>query len=204
MCGGIMGALTAGLNQEIQDNKQKLNVYVVAYNVGRVASYAISGYIAAVMGNRLVNILPNDQIDFQILLSNITLIIIGLHLTGYLRKLIMLEKIGRPLWSTIEPYARKLIPVKNLPQAVVFGMVWGWLPCSVVYALLIWAALSGDGPTGLLIMLLFGLGTMPIVLATGIVSHWMIRLRNSTITKVIAGGGIVIVGTFNLLNDLMN
>lgn len=46
-------------------------------------------------------------------------------------------------------------------------MLWGWLPCGLVYSALSWAALSGSISSGALYMLAFGLGTLPAMLAFG-------------------------------------
>lgn len=47
------------------------------------------------------------------------------------------------------------------------GMLWGWLPCGMVYSVLAGAAVSGDAVNGAAIMAAFGAGTLPLLLALG-------------------------------------
>jgi sulfite exporter TauE/SafE len=55
-------------------------------------------------------------------------------------------------------------------------MVWGWLPCGLVYAALALAANTGDAGNSALTMLAFGLGTLPAVMGVGIMTNLLTRL----------------------------
>ena len=61
MCGGVIGALTFGLDQQIRENKFKLTIYVAAYNLGRLTSYAIAGLIIGFVGSSLVGTIGMDS-----------------------------------------------------------------------------------------------------------------------------------------------
>ena len=72
------------------------------------------------------------------------------------------------------------------------GALWGWLPCGLVYSVLLTALASGSAPRGALIMLAFGLGTLPNLLAIGLfwesVKGWVQSPRVRLIGRA-AGGG---------------
>ena len=84
-------------------------------------------------------------------------------------------------WQKLEPIGRKLLPVASLPKALAYGMIWGWLPCGLVYFVLIWALTAGDALSGALMMLAFGLGTLPTLITAGFMTSWITRFaRNPT------------------------
>ena len=94
----------------------------------------------------------------------------GLYIAGWFPRFAYIEKAGTHFWKKIEPFGRKLIPVKSRTQAYFFGMVWGWLPCGFVYSALALAAAAGDVSKSALTMLAFGLGTLPAVMGVGIMT----------------------------------
>jgi uncharacterized protein len=98
-----------------------------------------------------------------------------------------IEKAGIHLWKNIEPYGRKLIPVKDRTQAFLFGMVWGWLPCGLVYTALALALTTGDVSKSALTMLSFGLGTLPAVMGVGIMTSVLTRLSRMQRFKQVVG-----------------
>jgi len=177
MCGSIIGTLTLSLSPEIRKNKSMMLPFVFNYNLGRITSYTLAGalaglaqtvalpYLSAIHGNRMLQIL-----------SAVVMASAGFYIAGWFPKFAYIEKIGLHLWRKIEPLGRKLIPVKNRFQALLFGMVWGWLPCGLVYAALALAATAGDVTKSTLTMLSFGLGTLPAVMGVGIMTGLLARL----------------------------
>ena len=96
------------------------------------------------------------------------LVAIGLHLAGLLPGLARIERLGRAVWRRIEPRARRLLPVRTPGQALALGALWGFLPCGLVYTMLLTAAASGGIGAGAVVMAAFGLGTLPALLAAGL------------------------------------
>ena len=190
MCSGIVGALSFSLPQEIQGNKQRLFPFILSYNLGRIFSYTFAGFLLGSISTELFAFI-SPQFGHKILqwFSAIILLIIGLHVSGWFPKLQTIESIGQPLWRKLEPLGRRMLPVKSLPQAFVFGVVWGWLPCGLVYSALIWASSAGNGTplTSATLMLLFGLGTLPTVLTAGILTNLLRRLTQQTNFRRFAG-----------------
>ncbi len=177
MCGSIIGTLTLSLSPNIRKNKKLLLLFVFNYNFGRITSYTIAGALAGII-RALLTMPMGETHGYRALqlLSAAIMASAGLYIAGWFPRFAYIEKAGLHFWKTIEPYGRKLIPVKNRSQAYLFGMVWGWLPCGLVYAALTLAATAGDVTKSALTMLAFGLGTLPAVMGVGIMTHVLTRL----------------------------
>lgn len=188
MCGSIIGTLTLSLKPEIRSKKGKLFPYILNYNLGRIVSYAMAGALASVVGTLLTTPLAEGQGHrlLQILSATITTSA-GLYIAGWFPRFAYIEKAGGKFWKLIEPYGRKLIPVQTKIQAFLFGMVWGWLPCGLVYAALALAITVGDVRQSALTMLAFGLGTLPAVMSVGIMTGILTRLSRMQYFKQAVG-----------------
>lgn len=193
MCGGIIGALTFSLPAEIRQDRWRLIPYISAYNLGRITSYTAAGALLGWLGDRLFNIISPDS--GHLILQGVAsamMIGIGLYLAGWFPRFAMIEHLGKPLWSRLQPWGQKLIPVRSPWQAWLFGLVWGWLPCGLIYSALIISGTSGDALYGALFMLSFGAGTLPSVMAAGILTGWMARL--SRLSQVKTAVGLLLIG----------
>jgi len=194
MCGSIIGTLTLSLSPEIRNHKKNLLPFVFNYNFGRITSYTIAG--ALMGGIELLLTSPLGEAHGHRLLQIISAAIMacaGLYIAGLFPRFAYIEKTGIFFWKKIEPYGRKLIPVKNLTNAYLFGMVWGWLPCGLVYAALALAATTGDISKSALTMLAFGLGTLPAVMGVGIMTQALTRLSKITRFKQTIGLFMIIL-----------
>lgn len=197
MCAGISGlfavnASAASLHSDIP--------MAITYNLGRVLSYAFLGVVVALLGQTVVDAIPDLAAPVR-LVSGILIIIVGLQVAFGWRVLAPVEKIGARIWSRIAPAAKGLLPVTSMPKALGLGLLWGWLPCGLVYSVLLLAATTADTLQGGLVMIAFGLGTMPAMVATGIsasrLSAFMSRNRLG------AGLLIVLLGLATLAMPIM-
>jgi len=192
MCGGIIGALSFSLPEEIRRNRWRVVPYLLAYNSGRIFSYAAAGGLIGWLGMAaFTTISPRYGHVLLKWMAAAFMVAIGLYLAGWFSRFALLENLGRPLWKRLEPLGRRLLPVQSPLKALVFGIVWGWLPCGLVYAAIVYAAASGGAVDGALFMVFFGLGTLPAVLTAGILSHWIARL--SKMPQVRRGAGVFII-----------
>lgn len=188
MCGSIIGSLTFSLSPDIRQDKKRLLPFILSYNAGRISSYAIAG---AAVG--LIEVLisqPLGQAHGHRLLQIISALIMtgaGLYIAGWFPRFAYVEKLGLHFWKRIEPIGRKLIPVKNCKHAYLFGMVWGWLPCGLVYAALALTAATGSIIQGSLTMIAFGLGTLPAVMGVGVMISVLTQLAAMRQFKQIVG-----------------
>ncbi|WP_457670886.1 sulfite exporter TauE/SafE family protein [Thiolapillus sp.] len=199
MCGGIVGALTLGQPQQDAATSAFWKLQL-GYNAGRVLSYVLAGSIAGGLGLLLAQAGPLHYTQ-QILsvVAGLFMILMGLYLGGWWMGLARVEKAGGVVWRRIEPLGRKLLPVRSPGQAFLLGMVWGWLPCGLVYSVLIWALSAGGMAEGALLMAAFGLGTLPNLLLMGAAAGWMGSLLRKPLARKIAGGLVILFGVMMLV-----
>lgn len=139
----------------------------IAYNVGRVLSYAFLGVTVATIGGAAVGAIPSLAGPVR-LASGLLIIFIGLQVAFNWRLLAPLEKVGALIWNRLAPRAKGLIPATSVASAAGLGLIWGWLPCGLVYGALLLAATTADPADGGLVMIAFGLGTMPAMILSGL------------------------------------
>ncbi|HMT94113.1 sulfite exporter TauE/SafE family protein [uncultured Thiothrix sp.] len=192
MCGGLISAV--GFTR--QANHQSFPI-LLAYNLGRISSYALAGALAGGLGAAalsLTGLHAAQQVLY--LFAALFMIALGLYLAGIWRGIAQLERGGAIFWRKLEPFSRRFIPIQTPLQALPFGMIWGWLPCGLVYTILIWSLSAGSAVNGLLLMLAFGLGTLPNLLLMGIAASRLNQLIRKPVTRLIAG---LIVSSFGLI-----
>jgi len=192
MCGGLMVAVGMQLPQPRW-------AYLLIYNLGRITSYILAGALAGWIGasGLLFDVLfPVQKILY--LLSNLMLLLLGLYLGNVWHGLLFIEKIGGKFWRKIEPIGRKLFPIRNLPMAYLAGVLWGWLPCGLVYSVLVAALASAKPIHGAAIMLMFGLGTLPALLSVGAASHQLKPFLQNEKLRLICGGMVTMFGVVGL------
>ena len=175
----------------------------LVYNLGRVLSYAVLGLIVAMLGKQLVDLIPALAGPVR-LAAGLIMILVGLQIAFQWRFLGPIETTGAKLWNLVSPLARRLLPVSSLPRALGLGLLWGLLPCGLVYSVLLIAATSGEAAYGAVTMLAFGAGTTPAMLATGLgaarLSQWTRQRR----TRLWLGLLVVLIGVITLLMPVLH
>ena len=191
MCGGIVSAVSMHLPN--QSKTQPKILFLIAYNAGRILSYTLAGVLAGLLGASsffLNHVLPIQHLLYFI--SSLMLIFLGLYLAGFWHGMTYIENAGRSLWAKLQPYSKRFIPVQNLKQAFALGGLWGWLPCGLVYSVLIAAIATGSAFKGGLLMLAFGIGTLPTLLAMGMTAVKLkATLQNVWIRRI---SGLMVLG----------
>lgn len=177
MCGGVI----AGLNFAIPKNAPLLP-YALTYNLGRILSYSLAGAIAGSLG-AIFSHQVNDGIVFLKLISGIFLLLLAAYIGNWWRGLVHLESVGKVIWKRLMPFSKKWVPFKTPLWAFPYGLVWGWLPCGLVYSTLTWSLSSGSSLSGALWMLFFGLGTLPSTLLIAFSSKDLLVLVKSPKTR---------------------
>ncbi|EEF80702.1 sulfite exporter TauE/SafE family protein [Methylophaga thiooxydans] len=195
MCGSVIGALTLSLPVEVRESQRRMLPFVFNYNVGRILSYGVAGLIVGLLSTPLTQL--NAHWVLRIV-SVMVMIGMGLYLAGWFPKFARAERLGAPVWRLLQPIGQKLLPVKSYSQAFFLGMVWGWLPCGLVYAALAVAATAGDPVKGGLVMLAFGAGTLPAVMGAGLFTGMLAALARSKQLRQIAGVLIIVMAIATL------
>lgn len=183
MCGGIVSAVSVHLPQ----HKSNLS-FLLAYNAGRILSYGLAGALAGLVGASsffLEHILPVQEVLYA--MSSLILIALGLYLAGLWHGITYLENSGRLLWKILQPYSKRYIPVQKISQAFMLGTLWGWLPCGMVYSILIGAVATGSALRGGLLMIAFGIGTVPTLITMGLSAVKLKSLLQNTWVRRVSG-----------------
>ncbi|NQD93349.1 sulfite exporter TauE/SafE family protein [Pseudomonas sp. CrR25] len=192
MCGGLMGALTLAIAPERRGQRLRL---LLAYNMGRILSYTGAGLLLGLAGWALAS---SPAATALRVLAAFLLVAMGLYLAGWWSGLTRIEALGRGLWRHIQPLTRRFMPVDNAAQALVLGSLWGWLPCGLVYSTLLWASSQGDALDSAALMLAFGLGTLPVLLATGMAAERMTALLRKQGVRTAGGLLVILFGLWTL------
>ena len=167
-CVGMCGGLSSAFALQLPPHLNRLGL-IVLLNLGRISSYVLIGLIVGLVGQ--VGISLDDTRWLQnglYIAANILLLLLGLYLAGLSTAATQIERIGRPIWKRLNPILNRLLPIKSVPACFGVGMLWGWLPCGLVYSASLYALGSGNAVQGGLYMLAFALGTLPNLLAMGI------------------------------------
>jgi sulfite exporter TauE/SafE len=193
MCGGIVAAFSGSARGPALARQ-------LAFNAGRIASYAAAGAAAGIAGS--LSRYAHGALAIQAFLfafANVVMILLGLYIGGWSGAVLRLEKAGGVAWRRIEPFARRMLPVDSTPGALAAGVAWGWIPCGLVYTMLVMALASGGPLEGALVMAAFGAGTLPALLAAGIAAQRLMAFRRVPWVRHAAGGAVIAMALWGLM-----
>jgi sulfite exporter TauE/SafE len=164
MCGGIVAALNVATAPRALLTPLR---YALAYNGGRVLSYALAGALLGALGGGALGLFDREG-AYRVLryAAGAILILNGMAMAGWLPRGALFEALGLRMWRHLQKLGRGLMPINTMPRALAFGMVWGWMPCALVYSTLMLALASASPLRAAAIMAAFGVGTLPALLAT--------------------------------------
>jgi sulfite exporter TauE/SafE len=166
MCGGIVGAFSS--SSRVIFRKEEMLKRQVAFNFGRISSYALAGAAAGALGTvaQYAGMVMSVQTGLYIL-AHAVVILVALQVAGFRNLLAPFERIGQPLWNRVQPLAIRFFSSIKTRNVFIAGLLWGALPCGLVYGALATAVLAGTPARGAAAMAAFGLGTLPWLLAAG-------------------------------------
>jgi len=192
MCGGIAAAASSS------SSGKRNHSFLLLFNLGRIVSYSIAGLIVSLLGLWLAD---SHQIAQQILrtIAGSLLILMGFYIARWWMLLTRLETAGQFIWRYLQPMTRKLIPIQTPSQALALGLLWGWLPCGLIYSTLAWVAANGQPVLGALTMLCFGLGTLPGILAAGLFAGQLNRFIQHKYFRHLAGMLLISYGIWTVM-----
>jgi uncharacterized protein len=195
MCGGIISALSLSLPAQARSQPIRLFSLVCGYNLGRIASYSLAGGIVGYIAYLSpLSSASNTAYVIMQCLASAFLVALGLHIAGWFPQMKLIEALGLHVWRHIQPLGKRFIPVESMPSAIMLGMVWGWLPCGLVYSVLLWTISSVDPVKGAIYMFIFGLGTLPSMLSTALASNAIMKISKMAKYRLLAGVLIIILG----------
>lgn len=199
MCGGIVTAFGISIKEL---SPQKRAMLIGSYHVGRLISYMGLGLLATLFGQELLApFLTNNALPRMVL--GLALVFASLLMLG-VPFLTRLEKLGLGLWNALAPIRQKVLPMNSVPKALSAGLLWGLLPCGLVYGALVMAvsvsATSSVQGMGVLFMLAFGVGTLPMLVLTGGALSWLQSKVKAFNLRKFSGAVMLVSGVFVMLS----
>jgi sulfite exporter TauE/SafE len=186
MCGGISAAF--GISTSASSPVQRLS-RLFAYNSGRICCYAALGLLFGFFGQVFVQEFASLMLPLRIF-AGLMLIAMACYIGQWWMGITVFERAGQHLWKVIQPVSLRLTPLNSLSSAFGFGVLWGFLPCGLVYSMLVWVSASGDAFSAALLMMCFGIGTLPAMLATG---YGSARLKSFLQARAVRQGSAILL-----------
>jgi sulfite exporter TauE/SafE len=205
MCGGVTGAMVFGVPEEKRQKTSSLFAYIVNYNLGRIVTYTLLGAVIGAVGAKGGDVISayGGWIWLRVL-AGILMIIMGMYLAGWWMGLSHVERLGSHLvWERMQNIRKRVFPVKSPGKAVLFGLVWGLLPCGLIYTMLIWSLASGGMLQGAAFLFSFGLGTLPVLLMVGMATGNAGKLLQSGQFRLTAGIIVMLFGGWTIASSLL-
>lgn len=193
MCGGLVGSLTLGLDPAIRREPWRMVPFQLTYNLARISGYATAGALFGGLGAVLLQLDALQEAQRLLYgIAGVVMILLGLYLGGWWRLIAVVERAGALIWRRIEPLGRCILPVRTPWQAAALGYLWAWIPCGLVYSVLITAVATGSSLDGALVMLAFGAGTLPNLLGIGLLAGAAARIAERAWVHQVAG--LLVIG----------
>ena len=183
MCGGLSSAFALQLPPHI--GRFRL---IVLLNLGRISSYTVIGLLAGALGQFGISLDQTRTLQTVLFTAaHVLLLLLGLYLAGLSDLARRIEGAGKPVWRRLNPLLNRLLPIKSVPACFSVGLLWGWLPCGLVYSASLYALGSGSVWQGGLMMLAFAFGTLPNLLAMGWFAGQLKSLLQNRRVRLFAG-----------------
>jgi sulfite exporter TauE/SafE len=203
MCGGVCSALSFAL--PVEDYWRRWFI-ILGYNIGRITSYVLMALLISsinlLLAEQLNPSVFQEYLTFLRISSGVVMVMMGLYVANWWLGLQVIEKIGQRIWRAVVPLTKSLLPVRRLPVAFVYGMVWGWLPCGLVYSALVLSitqtSIAGTSAT----MLAFGLGTLPALFLSGVLASKLSAMLNKSAYRMVFGAFVILFGCLTIYSAL--
>lgn len=201
MCGGLSAALGTRTRHRSMSVGRSAS-HSVTYQFGRLASYTLAGAAVGAAGGALDTLFDVDLMAVVMrTLAGLVMMAAATSILFKWRPLALIERLGGRLWARWVPLARSA-PATGFGGSLLIGMLWGWMPCGLVYSMLLLAAFAGGAARGAATMLAFGLGTVPAVLVGGLLSGHAFRVAMGRRLHVVAGSLLLAFGVLTIAAPL--
>ncbi|MBD1584357.1 sulfite exporter TauE/SafE family protein [Pseudoalteromonas sp. S16_S37] len=193
MCGGVASSL------QLAAHSLKSWLVSVLYNLGRASSYMLAGSLVATLGGAFAKQNTTFALSLKFL-SGVFMLLVGIYVMRLASSLKWLESIAKTMiWQHLVKLNKHLLPVKSYPRVLFYGMLWGWLPCGLVYSALTWTLQANSALHGALIMLFFALGTLPAMVVVGQSAQHLNRFLNHNLVRLAFGSIFIWYGIYLLI-----
>ena len=201
MCGGFIGAIAtrdAARGVPLQPARA-IVIGQAVYHAGRLITYALLGALFGALGATVIayiDVLPLQRAMY--VMANALVLILGLGLVWRAPTLPAMQRVGMRAFAPLLRAMRPLLRRSDTLGRIAMGLVWGLMPCALIYSALPLALVAGGWWQGALVLSAFGLGTLPNLLATGLVLGRARRLLSSQALRNVAALALIAFGTAGL------
>lgn len=199
MCAAYQNAVARpGAVQPLRPRRE-LAGRLALLHAGRLSSYAALGGLAGWGGQALLGL---DTLALQravAVVANGALLLLALALASGRPLASFMERPGLLIYRGLQPGAARIAARVGRGGPWVIGLMWGLLPCGLIYAVLPVAMFAGSALDGALVMFAFGLGTLPnVMLAGALLSRFVARARSAIARHAVAAliAGMALVGLY--------
>jgi len=173
MCGGFLAALSGAGKPAGMPllPARTLALRQLPYNLGRITTYVVLGGAFGAAGNAALaaaDWLPLQRALFVV--ANLFLLALAVTIAWKREGFAPLQRAGVALFRRMAPAVAACAADDGMPARYALGLVWGLVPCALIYSVLPIALFAGGALEGGAVMLAFGLGTLPNLVAAG----WMV------------------------------
>ena len=187
MCGGIAAALNLGGASHAGTT--------TAYHGGRILSYTLLG---GLLGFASAAVDVGAWTLALRYVAGLLLIGMGLYIANWWRGMAILEQAGARLWQPVQKLSARWLTIRHWRQALALGLCWGLMPCGLIYSSLAWAATASSGLHSAALMFVFGLGTLPAMLATSLGAGRLQDLLRRRGLKLVIALLLIVSGAWTL------
>ena len=193
MCGGFALLLGIG-SRSVRDNILAQSMY----SCGRIFTYAVLGACAGSLGAR-ADLQFSTWVNVPAVLSllaGVFLIAQGLSAAGFRFGITATKPIpgggclGGSIFATF-------LRSPHWSGKFLAGLLTGFLPCGLLYAFVALAAASGDLASGMGVMIFFGIGTVPLMITTGVGGSFLSLIARQRLLKL-AAWCVVVTGVLTV------
>ena len=192
-CFGMCGGIAAGLGAM---SRGRGVMPALQFNLARLASYAMLGLISAGILGGLSGIAQAGR--WLRLLTALMIFMIGLRFLFNFRGLELIERGGAGLWKKIMPIALRAGERQDWLGRVTLGLCWGFLPCGLVYTVLLTAASTGNPAGGALTMFVFGAGTLPAMVGLTIAAPALSAFLEDRAVRKVIGFALIVLALWTV------
>ena len=203
MCGSFVAASFTPLAAADRARRAPGLHAALPMHAGRLASYAVAGALAGALGATPALLMGSATFHGLIFaLGALVLALTGLRIAGLPLPAGKGAHLAGPWWDRARRAARRMGPVDTVPKRLLLGTLWGWAPCALVYSALPLALVSGSSLAGALVMLSFGVGTLPALVGAGWLFGKGSALLPGALSRRVVGFALVALALAGLLQAL--
>ncbi|MFK8021387.1 MAG: sulfite exporter TauE/SafE family protein [Pseudomonadales bacterium] len=188
MCGGVHGLLLLDKQPQQGDVIASSSpasfplLYVPLFSIGRVMSYGLAGLALGSVSFSIQSLGFHFAVIAK-LLAGLMLAAMACYTGRWWMGLTKLEALTSVVWRYLQPATSSLMRPSSPQVVFMLGALWGWMPCGLVYSALSWSMLSPDPVGSAALMLIFGVGTLPAMLAAGLTAQRFVEFLNNSFVR---------------------